>query len=82
MEGRREAQMFNPSEIPLQEFEARFQSKSECYRFLSSECHVYLPSKYTVSIWFLKDLMAGNRTRISCKDVKLIDVPQFEGLTI
>ena len=57
------------------------QSKSECYRFLSSDCHVFLPPQDTVTIWFLKELMAGDRRRISCKDVKLINVPQFEGLS-
>ena len=82
MEGGRQNQIFNPANVSVQEFGARFQSKSECYRFLSSDCHVYLPSKTTSTIWFLKDLMSGKRTRVSCKDVKLIDVPHFEGLTI
>jgi len=54
----------------------------EVYRFLSSEVRAYLPSYETVTIWHLRDLDMGKKTIINCDNVKVIDVPQFEGLTI
>ena len=66
--------------MSIQEFEAKFKTKNDCYRFLSSECHTYLPDRRTVTIWFLRDLAAGKRRRLKRNEVKLIDVPQFEGL--
>ena len=35
-----------------------------------------------MTIWHLRDLAAGKRKRIKCEDVKVLPVPQFEGLTI
>ena len=54
----------------------------EVYRFLSSEVRAYLPSYETVTIWHLRDLAMGVKRIINCDDVKVINVPQFEGLTI
>ena len=54
----------------------------EVYRFLSSEVRAYLPSYETVTIWHLRDLAMGVKTIINCDDIKVIDIPQFEGLTI
>ena len=52
------------------------------YRFLSSEVRAYLPSYETVTIWHLRDLAMGVKRIISCDDVKVIAIPQFEGLAI
>ena len=54
----------------------------EVYRFLSSEVRAYLPSYETVTVWHLMDLAMGVKRIIKCDAVKVIDVPQFEGLTI
>ena len=54
----------------------------EVYRFLSSEVRAYLPSYETVTIWHLRDLAMGVKTIINCDNIKVIDIPQFEGLTI
>jgi hypothetical protein len=54
----------------------------EVYRFLSSEVKAYLPSYETVTVWHLRDLAMGVKKIIRCDDVKVIDVPQFEGLAI
>ena len=35
-----------------------------------------------VTIYHLRDLAAGKRTRIHCDDVKVLTVPHYEGLTI
>ena len=55
---------------------------TEVYRFLASEVRAYLPGYETVTIWHLRDLAMGVKTIINCDDVKVIDVPQFEGLAI
>ena len=70
------------AQISQAAFAAKFQSKREVYRFLSSEVRAYLPSYETVTIWHLRDLAMGSKTIIPCDDVKVIDVPQFEGLSI
>ena len=56
----------------------------EVYRFLSSEVRAYLPSyeTVTVTVWHLRDLAMGSKKIIKCDVVKVIDVPQFEGLSI
>lgn len=35
-----------------------------------------------ITIWHLRDLAAGKRNRIACDDVKVLIVPQYEGLSI
>ena len=42
----------------------------------------YLPSYETVTIFHLRDLAMSVKIIIPCDEVKVIDVPQFEGLTI
>ena len=48
-------------QIPAAEFAAKFKSKREVYRFLSSEVKAYLPSYETVTIWHLRDLASGKK---------------------
>ena len=47
--------------ITAQEFRAKYNSKKECFNFLTVDCKAYLPSYETVTIYFLKDLMAGHK---------------------
>ena len=49
---------------------------------MASEVLVYLPPFENVTIWHLKDLASGDKKRIKSSQVKHINVPQFEGLTI
>ena len=63
-----------------QEFAARYSSKVEVYRFLASEVGAYLPEYGVVTVLHLRDLAAGKRKLILCKDAKQIHVPQFEDL--
>jgi hypothetical protein len=55
---------------------------AEVYRFLSCEVRAYLPGYETVTVWHLRDLAMGVKTIIHCDNVKVITVPQFEGLAI
>ena len=63
-------------------FGAKYATKREVYRFLSSEARIYLPSYETVTIFHMRDLVADRRRLIKLDDVKVINVPYFEGLSI
>ena len=63
------------------EFSAVASSKTEVYRFLASEVGAFLDDYHTMTIWHLRDIMAGKRRMIKSKDVKHLHVPQFEGLS-
>ena len=53
----------------------------QVYRFLGTEVGIYLPPIETVTVWHLRDLAANNRKMIKCEQVKVIQVPQYDGLT-
>jgi hypothetical protein len=57
------------------EFAGKAKSKREIYVFLTAECRVYLPSLQSVSIYFLKDIIAGVRKWVHCDDIKHIYCP-------
>ena len=52
------------------------------WRFLTSEAGVYLPAYEVVTIYHMRDLVAGKRKLIKTNDVQMINVPFFEGLSI
>ena len=68
--------------IPVAAFKAKMASKREIYRFLSCEVGVYLSSYETMTVWHLRDISSNKRTRILSKDVRIQNVPNFEGLAI
>ena len=68
--------------ITAQEFAAKFQSKTEVYRFLASEVKAYLPNIETVTIFFLKEVASSERRYIKSDKAKHLSVPHFEGLTV
>ena len=47
--------------VLTKDFEAKFRTKTEVYRFLDVEVDAYLPPKDCVTIYFLKDLMTAKR---------------------
>ncbi len=52
------------------------------YRFVTSECKAYFPPYSTVTIYHCRDVVANKRLLIKCDDVKYINIPYFEGLSI
>jgi hypothetical protein len=68
--------------VNAQSFGAKYQSKREVYRFLTHDCGAYLSSYETMTIFHLRDLISGKRTRIKAADVKVITVPHFKGLKL
>ena len=63
-------------------FISKFRSKKECYKFIASECGLYLPEYKTVTIDHLREIAANKRKIIYAKDVRWITVPNYEGLTM
>ena len=47
--------------ISAQEFRAKYNSKRECFNFLSVDCKAYLSSFDTVTVYFLKDVISGKK---------------------
>ena len=52
--------------ITTNTFAAKFRSKTEVYSFLMVDVGAYLPPRDAVTIYFLKDLVCGNR---KCKSI-------------
>ena len=48
-----------PVNINVKEFEAKYRSKREVYIFLTIDGDAYLPPFDTLTVYFLKDLVAG-----------------------
>ena len=63
------------SRVSSKEFAAKYRSKREIYNFLACDVGVFLPPYDNVTIYFLKDLMAGRKKMISTKMVKTIHIP-------
>ena len=61
--------------VSSKEFAAKYRSKREIYNFLACDVGVFLPPYDNVTIYFLKDLMAGRKKMISTKMVKTIHIP-------
>jgi len=49
---------------------------------MSAEVRAYVPPYHTVTIFHLRDLAEGKRTIINCDNVKYINIPYYEGLSI
>ena len=70
------------SKVTATEFASKFSTKRDVWRFLANEVKWYLPRAETVTIWHLRDLARGKRAHILCSNVKVIHMPQYEGLTV
>ena len=52
------------------------------YDFLATKCKIYLPKYGQVTIWHLRDLIAGRTLRIPAEKAQHLRVPHYEHLTI
>ena len=57
------------AKFTYKEWGARFKSKEENYRFLTTEVGAYLPEYTNISVYFLKDLLCGKK---KCKSIYFI----------
>ena len=68
--------------VTAAQFAAKYQDKVEGYRFLAGDCGAYLPDSDNVTVWHLRDLVAGRRTMIKAQNIKHLHVPHFKKLAI
>ncbi len=54
----------NVVKVNAASFAAKYRSKTECYSFMTVKAKAYLPSYETITLYFLRDLMAG---KTKCK---------------
>lgn len=54
----------NTVQINSNAFSSKFSTKRECYTFLTLDAKAYLPGYKYVTIYFLKDLVSGERKHI------------------
>ena len=69
-------------QVTAAEFAAKFSTKKDVWRFLTGEVKWYLPRAENVTIWHLRDMASGKRSHIKSVDVKFIEIPHYDGLTI
>jgi hypothetical protein len=74
-------------QVSAKEFSAKYKSKKECYNFLTVTAKAYLSSHETVTTYFLKSLINGEkqckysqpfltlRADIKCNRLKVFFVP-------
>ena len=63
-------------------FAAKYLSKREVYRFLTHDCGCYLPNYESVTIFHMRDIAAGKRTKVKTEKIQHIQVPYFEDLKV
>ena len=49
---------------------------------MTAEVKAYFPPYATVTIYHCRDVVSNKRVLIKCDDVKYINIPYFEGLSI
>ena len=68
--------------ITAAEFAAKYPTKRDVWRFLANEVMWYLPPVDTCTIWHLRDMARNHRTHIKNTNLRVIHMPQYEGLTL
>ena len=77
-----ESQQSKLKTVTAKEFAAKFATKRDVWRFLNGECEWYVPREETVTIWHLKELSRGERTHIKRNNMRTVDLPYYDGLTM
>lgn len=68
----------NQMGVNVQSFQAKYNSKRECYNFLAWEVKAYLPAYETVTIYFLKDVISGRKKcKYGCMASHFLSHEQF-----
>ena len=57
-------------------------SKRDIVRFLGVEVCCYIDSYESFTIWHCRDLCSVKKRILKSKDINVISVPNFEGLTV
>ncbi len=76
------SQASNLRTLTAAEFDAKFPTKRDTWRFINNELRWYLPDEKYVTIWHLKELIRSERTHIKRDAHRTIGIPQYEGLAV
>ncbi len=76
------SQVSNLRTLTAAEFDAKFPTKRDTWRFIDHELRWYLPDEKYVTIWHLKELIRKERTHIKRESLRTIHIPFFEGLAV
>ena len=68
-------------QLTVNEIGIKCKSKRELYKLLSVKKNLYLPPMFATNKGYLSGIMMGSKKCISCEDIRVIKVPQIEGLT-
>ena len=82
-----------PQYVNVNSFSAKYRSKREIYTFLTVDGEVYLPPFETVTVYFCKDIVEGNKKCkssdilltilvVSTHAVRHLSAPQYENLSM
>ena len=68
--------------ITAKQFADKMRSKQEVYHFLTHGMGAYLPAYDNVTVWHMRDLASGKRRWLIAKEIKHLNVPQYDGLKL
>jgi hypothetical protein len=79
--------------VNVNAFSSKFRSKREIYTFLTVDGEVYLPAFETVTVYFCKDIVEGNKkcesseilltfVVVSTHSVRHLSAPQYDNLSM
>ena len=57
-------------------FASKYKSKRECFNFLACDVGVYLPPYENLTIYFLNELIGGQKKTLRATAVSQIHIPQ------
>jgi len=66
--------------IAVQEVAAKLRSKRDIFYFLAFENEVYLPAMQTISTFFMKQIIQGEKDALLTKDARSSKIPHYPGL--
>ena len=66
----------------VNDLSVKFKSKWDLINVLSREGNIYLPPKRDVTQKYLRSLLHGEKLYVKWSEVIIINVPQYEGLTV
>ena len=68
--------------MTVNDLSSKFRAKSELINVLWREGDIYLPPKRDVTQKYLRKLLHGEKWYVKWSEVKVINIPQYEGLTV
>ena len=74
--------MDSSNQFTINDLAAKCKSKSEFYNLLTTEGGMYLPPIQDATQAYLRGIMMGKKEYVKSKNVMVIKVPLYKGLTV